>query len=280
MRNTAKNPFIFMTSSSLVTITDRKAGNIRELLEGIKEVSGSSIYHHSHQVYREWQTFGKPPIHDFGYWVGEVMREKGLGERLAAVDPTQYDDIRSFRNRLVEIIEEYLQNDPLIKINQAPQGSQFNFCESTSIILDTGIRAYDLDEFIEALGRITRRSLYYHLFEARIRLHHFDNDFSIWLREQMDAPKIAGDISKLDLSVYSLEQLRAHLFMILGKYRGVSPRELVKKVVQLPAEMVELLLDTISYPVRSLNRFLDEKIKPEELPDLRSKGNNNKGGNK
>ncbi len=276
MRNTAKSPFVFMTSSSLVTMTDRKANNIRELLDGIREVSGSSIYHHSHQVYREWQTFGRPPIHDFGYWVGEVIREKGLGERLAAVDPTQYDDIRSFRNRLVEIIQEYLQSDPII--NQAPPGSQFNFCESASIILDTGIRAGSLDEFIEALGRITRRSLYYHLFEARIRLHRFDNDFSIWLREHLEAPDIADEISKLDISVYSLEQIRGHLFIILGKYRGVPPRELVKKVVQLPAEMIELLMDTISYPVRSLNRFLDEKIKPDDLPDLRSKGNNRKGG--
>lgn len=278
MRNKAKNPFVFMTSSSLVTITDRKAYNIKELLEGIKEVSGSSIYHHSHQVYREWQTFGRPPIHDFGYWVGEVIREKGLGERLAAVDPTQYDDIRSFRIRLAEIIEEHLDSDPIT--NQAPQGGQFNFCESTSIILDTGTRAGNLDEFIQALGRITSRSLYYHLFEARIRLHRFDNDFSIWLREQLEAPEIADAISKLDISVYSLEQLRAHLFIILGKYRGVPPRELVKKVVQLPAEMIELLMDTISYPVRSLNRFLDDKIKSEGLPDLRSRSNNSKGGKK
>ncbi|MBU1577695.1 MAG: hypothetical protein KJ869_10900 [Candidatus Edwardsbacteria bacterium] len=278
MRNKAKNPFVFMTSSSLVTITDRKAYNIKELLEGIKEVSGSSIYHHSHQVYREWQTFGRPPIHDFGYWVGEVIREKGLGERLAAVDPTQYDDIRSFRIRLAEIIEEHLASDPII--NQAPLGSQFNFCESTSIILDTGTRAGNLDEFIQALGRITSRSLYYHLFEARIRLHRFDNDFSIWLRDQLEAPEIADAISKLDISVSSLEQLRAHLFIILGKYRGVPPRELVKKVVQLPAEMIELLMDTISYPVRSLNRFFDEKIKSEGLPDLRPKNNNSKGGKK
>jgi len=276
MRNQAKNPFLFMTSSSLVTITERRAHSIRELLAGIREVSGSSIYHHSHQVYREWQTFGRPPIHDFGYWVGEVIREKGLGEKLAAVDPTQYDDIRSFRNRLVEIMEEHLASDPII--NQAPPGGQFNFCESTSIILDTGIRAQTLDEFIEALGRITRRSLYYHLFEARIRLHRLDNDFSIWLREQLEAPRIAEEISKLDISVYSLEQLRAHLFIILGKYRGVPASELVKRVVQLPAEMVDLLMDTISYPARSLNRLFDEKIKPERLSAGRS--SDRKGGTK
>lgn len=276
MRNKAINPFIFMTSSSLVTITDRKAHNIRELLEGIKEVSGSSIYHHSHQVYREWQTFGRPPIHDFGYWVGEVIREKGLGERLAAVDPTQYDDIRSFRNDLVAIIEDHLSNDPII--NQAPPGGQFNFCESTSIVLDTGLRADNLDEFIEALGRITRRSLYYHLFEARIRLQRFDNDFSIWFREQLDSPQIADEISKLDISVYSLEQLRAHLFVILGRYRGIPPLDLVKRAVQLPAEVMDMLLDTVSYPVRSLNRLWDEKVRREGLSELRRRDRKRKGG--
>ncbi len=77
--------------------------------------------------------------------------------------------------------------------------------------------------------------------------------------------------------MYSLEQIRGHLFIILGKFRGVPPRELVKKVVQLPAEMIELLMDTISYPVRSLNRFIDEKIKPEDLPDLRLRSKKKRG---
>lgn len=275
MKKGALNPFTFMTSSSLVTVTDRRAYNVMELLESIKEVSGASIYHHSHQAYREWQTLDRPPIHDFGYWVSEVLKEKGLGERLAAVDPTQFDNIRSFRNRLIEVIEDYLSNNPIIK--QAPQGSQFNFCESISVILDTGVSAGNLDEFIEALGKITSRSLYHHLFEARIRLHRCDNDFSIWFREQMAAPEIADEISRLDISVKNLEQLRAHLFMILGKHRGIQPRELIIKVVKLPAEIIDLLLDTIAYPVRNISRLWDAKIKPKDNSLFHLGGKKRKG---
>lgn len=268
MKNQALRPFEFVTSSSLVTITDLKAYNVRDLVAGLREVSGSSIYHHSHQVYREWQTFGKPPIHDFGYWVSEVLREKGLGERLITVDPTQFDDIRSFRVRLIEVIEDYLKNEPII--NQAPPGSQFNFCESTSIIMSTGVLAGTLDEFIEALGKISRRSLYYHLFESRLRLHHSDNDFSVWFREQLNAPGIAEEIGRLDITVNSLEQIRALIFIILAEYRGLHPGDLIKKVVKLPVEIVDLLLDTITYPVRNINRLWDEKSRQEEGFFLRS----------
>jgi hypothetical protein len=254
MTNQQIKPFEFMTSSSLVTVTDRRASDARELLAGIREVPGSSIYHHSHQAYREWQMFDRPPIHDFGYWTGEVLRERSLGEKLTAIDPTQYNYIRGFRQELINIIEQHLADGPAL--NRCPPGIEFTFCQSISLINTTGLLAGDIDEFVTALGRITNRSLYYHLFEARLRLGKSDNDFSIWFRDQLGKPELAAQISRLDISVYSLNQIRARLFAILGQHQGISALELVRRVAQLPVDMVEsLLTEILTLPVRTATRF-------------------------
>ncbi|MDI6740215.1 MAG: DUF5752 family protein [Candidatus Edwardsbacteria bacterium] len=254
MSSRPSKPFEFMTSSSLVTVTGRRAANVRELLEGIKAVPGSSIYHHSHQAYREWQTFDRPPVHDFGYWTGEVLRERSLGEKLTTVDPTQYDDVRGFREELVRVMEQHLAGSP--SLMRCPSGSEFTFCQSISVISDTGIRASDIGEFVSAMGRVTNRSLYYHLFEARLRLQRADNDFSIWFREQLGKSDLATQISQLDIAVHSLDQIRARLFVILGQYQGISALELVRRVAQLPVDMVETLLtEILTLPVRTATSF-------------------------
>jgi hypothetical protein len=278
MKNQQTNPFEFMTSSSLVTVTDRRASDVRELLAGIKEVPGSSIYHHSHQAYREWQTFDKPPVHDFGYWTGEVLRERSLGEKLITVDPTQYDDIRGFRKELIRIIEQHLADKPILI--RCPPGSEFTFCQSVSIISNTGIKAGDIDGFINAMGMVTNRSLYYHLFEARLRLKRSDNDFSIWFREQLEKSELASQISSLDISIYSMNQIRARLFVILGQYQGVSALELVSRVAQLPVDMVEsILTEILTLPVRTATRFWGKS--PKTLAHALTKGfKRNKKGRK
>jgi hypothetical protein len=278
MINQPVKPFEFMTSSSLVTVTDRRASDVRELLTGIKEVPGSAIYHHSHQTYREWQTFDKPPVHDFGYWTGEVLRERSLGEKLTAVDPTQYDDIRGFRQELIRIIEQHLADKPILI--RCPPGSEFTFCQSVSIISDTGIKAGNIDEFVSAMGMVTNRSLYYHLFEARLRLKKADNDYSIWFLEQLGKPEIASQISHLDISVYSLNQIRARLFVILSQYQGLSALELVRRVAQLPVDMVEsLLTEILTLPVRTATRFWGKS--PKTLAHALTKGfKRNKRGRK
>lgn len=255
-------PFRFITSSSLVTVCGPKAATIEELLAGIETVSGSSIFHHSHQVYREWQAFGRPPVHDFGYWTSEVLRERSLGEKLSMIDPTQYTDIRSFRQALIQAIRAYLAEGQLI--NRVRPGSEFVFCESTSVIVDTGVTAGSMAEFIEALSRITNRSLYYHLFEARLRLGRPDNDFSIWLREQLGEEETAAEISRLDISVYSLEQIRARLLFILSSRQGMSPLEIAKAVALMPFDIAEsVLTEVVNLPLRTVRRIWSKS--PGEL---------------
>lgn len=247
-------PFRFMTSSSLVTICGPKAFTAEELLSGIRSVSGSSIFHHSHQVYREWQAYGRPPVHDFGYWASEVLRERSLGERLSMIDPTQFTEIRAFRQALIEAMDSYLSEKPLT--NRVGPGSEFVFCESTSVVIDTGIEAANLNQLVQALGLVTNRSLYYHLFEARLRLGRQDNDISLWLRQQLGEDELADEISRWDITIFTLEQIRARLLFLLGSKQGLSPLALAGTLAQMPFDIVETVVtEVLNLPVRTLKQI-------------------------
>jgi len=61
---------------------------------------------------------------------------------------------------------------------------------SRTFVLPTSFVAHDLAQFREMLGAISLESLYYHIFDARLRLGREENDFSRWLRGT-----VAGRIS-------------------------------------------------------------------------------------
>ena len=46
-----QQPFVFHTERRLVMLTGRSARNLAELLEHIRQVSGSSIFYHTHHQY-------------------------------------------------------------------------------------------------------------------------------------------------------------------------------------------------------------------------------------
>jgi hypothetical protein len=111
----AKEPFRFYTRLHLSELTGLKASNLEELLELIKEVSGSCIYHHTHRFLQQHQYLSPEPPNDFSYWVREVLGEDELAERLASIDIIQFSAIRKLRERIISVIKDYLEKNPKAK---------------------------------------------------------------------------------------------------------------------------------------------------------------------
>src|SRR5262249_43193848 len=64
-----RTPFIFYTERRLVSLTGLRAHNLQQLLEIVREVSGSSIFYHTHHQFLSHH-FEKPVVHsDFAQWV-------------------------------------------------------------------------------------------------------------------------------------------------------------------------------------------------------------------
>jgi len=213
----AKEPFIFHTRLSLTELTGMKASTLKELAGCVKEVPGSSIYHHTHRFLQQHQYLSPEPPNDFAYWVGNVLGEKELAEELASIDTIQFGTIADLRSRILATIENYLKANPAAALRFSGKNEPFYFMKSVSIVFATERIAYDLKEFSEALADITVDSLYYHVFEARLRLEHGENDFSYWLRSALDEPKLADEISRLDPYTYTLDELRIKIIHIVKK---------------------------------------------------------------
>ncbi len=214
---TAKEPFRFCTRLHLSELTGLRATTLSQLLALIKEVPGSCIYHHTHRFLQQHQHLSPEPPNDFAFWVTDTLGEDELGERLVTIDTMQYSTIRELREKIASTIENYLKDNPLAKLKFARREEEFHFIKSVSFILPTGYAAYNLRDFVEVLKKITIDSIYFHIFEARLRLEKPTNDFSYWLEHSLGDKELADRIRGFDPYTRTLEDLRNTLIQIIAR---------------------------------------------------------------
>ena len=207
-------PFVFNTRLHLTVILGKKAKNLPELLEGIRTVPGSSIYYHTHKFLQQHHYLSPEPPNDFAFWITNILQEKILGEQFAAIDIVQYKSISELRKKFVDLLEDYLKNNK--QLREAPPGNKFQFLKSKSYILKTNQIANNLMEFYEIFKNISINSLYFHMFEARLRLEKPTNDFSLWL-ESIGETQLAKKISQFDPYTMTLNDLKNKILKLLEK---------------------------------------------------------------
>ncbi|MFA5286749.1 MAG: DUF5752 family protein [Candidatus Omnitrophota bacterium] len=212
-----KEPFKFCTRLHLSELTGLRATTLGQLLAFIKEVPGSCIYHHTHRFLQQHQYLSPEPPNDFAYWVTDILGEDELGERLVSIDTIQYSTIRDLREKIASTIEDYLKNSSFAKLKFARSGEEFHFIKSVSFILPTTYIAYDLNEFVEVLKKITIDSIYFHIFEARLRLEKPTNDFAFWIENSLGDKGLADNISSFDPYTSTLEGLRNKIIQIVER---------------------------------------------------------------
>jgi len=213
----AKEPFKFCTRLHLSELTGLRATTLGQLLAIIKEVPGSCIYHHTHRFLQQHQFLSPEPPNDFAFWVTDILGEDELGERLVSIDTIQYSTIRDLREKIASTIENYLNDNPLAKLKFARSGEEFHFIKSISFVLPTNYIAYDLKEFAEVLKKITMDSIYFHIFEARLRLEKPTNDFSLWVENSLGDKKLANSLSSFDPYTSTLEDLRKKVIRVIER---------------------------------------------------------------
>ena len=212
----AKNnkTFRFYTRLHLRILTGLRASNIEELLDLIKKVPGSSIYYHTHHFLQQHQYLSPEPPNDFAHWIANVLNEEVLGERIASIDTIKYRSIRALRNEIIRITEDHIEKNSRTKERFASNNRVFNFIKSTSFILPTPYVAATLKDFLEILKKISLDSIYFHMFEAQLRLDKETNDFSFWLGTSLSEVEVARKITSLDPYTHTMEDLRKKIIAI------------------------------------------------------------------
>lgn len=206
-------PFVFHTELRLAVVTGVTARDLPELRAGLASVPGSSIFYHTHQAYLT-QHFQKPRYYnDFARWLTDAVREHALAERIAALDLLSFTSVRQLRDAILELVDARLAEGA--ETPAAPEAERFFFCRSRSFVLPSGLVAHTVQDLFPAVARASNASMYYHFFEARLRLGRPTNNFSDWLI-RMGEPGLAADIDALDPYVRTLDELRADI-VALGK---------------------------------------------------------------
>jgi hypothetical protein len=213
----ASEPFRLCTRLHLSELTGLRASTLSELLELIKTVPGSSIYHHTHRFLQQHQYLSPEPPNDFAYWVSNVLGEQELGEKLASIDIIQYSSLRILREKIIQVIEDYLRKHPSAEKRFVNPGAEFHFIKSVSFIFPTNYVAHDLKDLADILKKITIDSIYFHVFEARLRLEKGKNDLSLWIENTIGDKPLADKIARLDPYTFTLEDLRKKLVGLIEK---------------------------------------------------------------
>lgn len=208
-------PFRFGTASILVRFTGVRAGSLQELATLLGSVSGSSIFQHTYNAYLESHFAPGIPRNTFAYWTAEVLHQEALAERLAAIDPYEFTELRSIRERLIQILQSHFQNGGTDAV--APEGQEFHFLESVSVLTPTSLAAHDLVTLRESLSKVAIRSIYHHFLTARLRLGRGTNDFSVWLAESLGEGDLAKSFETVGVGTSTLEDIRQGLLRLIDK---------------------------------------------------------------
>jgi len=206
--------FNFNTKLDQTLLLGVRANTIEGLLAGVKSAPDSSIYFHTHRFLNQHQYLSPEPPNDFAYWVSNILGDDVLGERLWSVDIVRFNSIHELRQTLITILESYLASAP--RKLQSQEGEEFHFMASRTFVLPTRLSARDLKEFAEVLGKVSIQSIYFHVFDAKLRLKHGENDFSRWFRS-LGKTELADASRRLDPYSHTLDGLRQELITLVKK---------------------------------------------------------------
>lgn len=204
--------FHFYTQYHLVEMLGFKARNPGELLEGIKAVPASSIYYHTHRFLQQHHYLSPEPPNDFAFWLMDILHLNSLGEEFLSIDTVRYCNLEDLRKTFQDLLEDHISKDG--SNADCLPGFEFHFLACKTLVLPMPYVANNLMEFAEILKKVSIRVLYFHIFEARMRLGVPDNDFSQWLRG-IGEEQLAAEISRLDPYNMTLERLRRKLIRMV-----------------------------------------------------------------
>ncbi len=212
----SEEPFVFVGCIELQELLGEWAEDEKQLVDLLEQVPLDSIYYHTHSYFLRHRYIPTPFTNDFANWAALEVRDQVLAEKLAVVDPFEFDGLEPLRDELISIIDEHLSRMAIVP--RVVFGEPFYFKQSRIIEVPTGREAWTLREFRNALSEVDISAIYYHMFEARIRLDRRESDFSIWLQKGLGLPELAEKVRTLHPYLGSLERLRSRLLVVCDEF--------------------------------------------------------------
>lgn len=199
--------FDFRECVTLVKSTGKSARNIRQFQDILALIPEAAIFHHTCQYFM--RNPGLEYTNDFAQWAGENLGERALAEYLSNIDPYAFKTMSDLRKGLLGVIDVYLQRYP--EPREVMRGDEFFFSEGVTLNFPAGVRARNLAELLTGIKYVDANSIYFHFYEARLRLGGLADDFSSWVDESLGKSGLAARIRSMDPFMHTVEGIREHL---------------------------------------------------------------------
>jgi len=138
------------------------------------------------------------------------------------LDPYQQTAMAAVREALLNVIDERLWG--LERVPWCRPGLELHLIQSRLVTYDTGERIPTPAALAEAIERMSVRSLYYHVHEARRRSQGQTDDFSQWLKSAGVEPHVVARFRAVDFYFLNLAQLRQELLQVFRQYLIDAPQ--------------------------------------------------------
>jgi Family of unknown function (DUF5752) len=214
----ARQPFRFATASYLTRICNQRATRLVELNKGLGECSDASIFYHTFHSLRRHHFLTEGFSDDFAQWIMAGCNMAELAEQLASLDLREYANLLDLRNDLRSLVADYCLVFP--ERSQQKAFEPFYFSEAIEVSLPLGIEAHSLEDFQDALTRLSNASFHFHFVTSRLRLHLRSNDFSLWFSTGLGMDELARRANRIDIYTNTLEAARQQLLYLISQELG------------------------------------------------------------
>jgi hypothetical protein len=214
-------PFCVMDCSLVRCATGRVCSNLRELLESLRTVSDAVLEHHMMRCALENHFELQEFPNDLARWCWTVLGDNVLGEQLGLIDPYRQPSMSALRGALINEVEDRLWG--LDHVPWCRAGLELHLIESHLIAYDTGDRIVTPAALREAIERMSSRSLFYHVHDARRRTMGASDDFSLWLEACGAEASLVATLRGIDFYFLNLSQLRQALIEAFRHYVAEAP---------------------------------------------------------
>jgi hypothetical protein len=217
-------PFVVRDCALVAMATGVRAQTLKELRDGIAQAGTESLYYHFWgRLLRP--RFDDPEFHnDFAVWLHRSLHDDILAERVAIIDPADFENPEALRAELVEVLDQRL--DELEYGSWSRHDQQFHFRHCQTVVFDTGLRLNTPRELAAALPGFSPGSIYYHMIDARRREPLRIDDLRAWLGDHGAAYRaICDELAAIDPYFSNLVELRTQVASTLTRhFPGPGPR--------------------------------------------------------
>lgn len=212
-----EEPFVLFDCSLARTATGRSCSDLRELLEAIRTMPDTVLEHHTMRCVLDDHFALYEFPNDWARWCWDALGDRVLAEHLGLLDPYRLDSLAAIRNALASVIEDHIWD--MEHLTRCRPGHELHLIGSRLVAYDTGERLPSPTALSEQLPRLSLRSFYYHVHEARRRNANRSDDFSSWLEERGADPALVSRLRGIDFYFLNLNQLRDEIIDVFHQHQ-------------------------------------------------------------